>query len=81
MISKQSKQIETLQNGMTDLQNKYTSQQSAFEHAKAVTHDLKEQLNQLQGQYNEATTTIAVLKIKLEESTRKKWGKKQKITA
>lgn len=34
MISKQNKQMETLQNDIADLQNKYTSQQLAFDHAK-----------------------------------------------
>jgi chromosome segregation ATPase len=81
IISKQNKQIKTQQNVMVDLKNTHISQQSAFEHAQTVTLDLKEQLNQLRSQYNDATATITVLKMKLEGSTKKKLAKKEKITA
>ena len=53
IINKQKKQIETQQNVMVDLKNTHISQQSAFQHAQAVTLDLEEQLNQLRSQYND----------------------------
>lgn len=79
IINKQNTQIETLQNTMTEFQNKYVSQESLLSHANTVIIELKEQLNKLHAQHSEAITTMAVLKTKLEEPAKKKLGKKQRI--
>ena len=60
---------------MSDFQNKYAFQKSTLSHANTVIADLKEQLNKLHNQHSEAITTMAVLKTKLEELTKKKLAK------
>lgn len=78
-LSKQSKQIGIQQNTIEEFKNQAIAQQSAVQHAQAVTSDLKDQLRTLQGHYNDAIVTTAVLKAKLEDAKPSKSAVKNQI--
>jgi hypothetical protein len=65
IISKQNKQIESLQTNMTELHNKHIIQATILEQSKISITDATIQFNKIQAQYNGAITSIALLEEKL----------------
>lgn len=71
LISRQSNKIDELQSRLSEIQNKYFTQQPTLELNKLTISDLSLKYHQAQEKYAQATATIAMLQERLNQTPKK----------
>ena len=80
-IKKQNQQHQNLQSTLFELQNKHVTTQSTLEQQKISITKLTKQRDQTQADYQESSTTIAILKDRLAQAEKKPAKRKNRTKA